>query len=233
MKENFYSALALANDLYGVELDEDQFETWGMVGWNKIGNKDYILKHFIGHPEPQKDGGWAICKPCDLNQIEAITLPYEDAQTTSSVINYPEVYTREIENWIEGNKTMPNALYISGKFVKYTEIGDKIYFTEPFASVHVLYKSFKMDSDSLPYLNEKEKFAIATYVAYCYFYKKGLMTRDANTIQIAQALKQDWFRACDDARNPEYLSQNSVNEILDRMTSFDAHSYGRTTKPIQ
>jgi len=78
-RENFYSALTLADSLYGVEIEEDDFETWGMVGWNLIGNKTYKLKHADLHPEPDTDGGWSVEKPCDLSEIEAITLPYEDA----------------------------------------------------------------------------------------------------------------------------------------------------------
>jgi hypothetical protein len=51
---------------------------------------------------------------------------------------------------------MPNELYIPGKYVKYKELGDKIYFTEPFSIVTILYKSLFSGDDGLPYLNNKE-----------------------------------------------------------------------------
>ena len=36
---NFYTAYSHLYDVYGVELNEDTFETLGMFAWNKIGNK--------------------------------------------------------------------------------------------------------------------------------------------------------------------------------------------------
>jgi len=37
--ENFYSAISLTRELFGIELDEDIFETYALTAWNKIGNK--------------------------------------------------------------------------------------------------------------------------------------------------------------------------------------------------
>lgn len=234
MKENFYTALPLVTDLYGIEMDEDQFETLGMIAWNKIGNKDYELNIATLHPIPSEDGhGWYVDKPCDLDRIEAITLPFEDCKTTSAISDYPETYYRPIENWIESNKKDPNALYISGKFVKYTETADRIYFSEPFNTLNILYKRFVFDEDGLPYINEKEKEAIAVFCAYSALYKKGLATKDAGTIQLAQMLKKDWMQACSQARTPEYLSQNTAQEILDVMHSYDRHLFGKTSKVIK
>lgn len=231
-KDPFYSAYPLIYELFGVEIDEDTFETLGMIAWKKIGNKDYKIKIVHMHPQQDPSGGWFICKPCDLDQIEAITLPFEDAQTTSSVNNNNLVYTAPVEAFIETGKFMPHELYMSGKYVKYKELGDRIYFTEPFRVVFLMYKSLYSGEDGLPYLNSKEQMAIATYCAYATLYKQGLKTRDANTIQLAAALKADWLKACSQARVPEEFSQNDMNEILDAQTSWDRHSYGRTSKPI-
>lgn len=232
-KENFYTAMGLAEELYGAELTEDQFETFGLIAYNKIGNKNMILKHYYASAVPDQNGGFYIEKPCDMDLIEAITLPYEDAQETSSVMDYPDAYTRPIENWIEGRKTDPNPLYISGKMVNFTEVGDRIYFTEPFQNLHILYKSSVLTADELPYLNEKELYAVATYCAYCYYRKQGLMTRRQAIMQLATNIKQDWYKACAQARNPEYLSQNDVQNILDVNSSYDRHQYGRTQKLIK
>lgn len=232
-KEPFYSVLPLVYELYGIEMDEDQFETLGMIAWKKIGNKDYTIKIVKAHPECDPSGGWSVCKPCDLNKIEAITLPFEDAQQTSSVINNPGFYNHNVEQDIEWAKRMPNELYLPGKFVKYKELGDKIYFTEPYAVVQIMYKSFFFDEDNLPFLNSKEQNAIAAYCAYTINYKKGIQTKDQATLQIAQLLKQDWLKLCSEARVAEELSQNDVNEILDAQVSWDRHNFGRTSKPIK
>ena len=46
---------------------------------------------------------------------------------------------------------MPHELYIPGKLVKFKELGDKIYFTEPFAELNLLYKGWYTDEDGFPY----------------------------------------------------------------------------------
>ena len=79
----------------------------------------YLLK---ATPEADISGGWFVCKPCNLDSIEAITLNYESAQETSSVSNFAGVQNHAIEQWIEADKRMPNELYIPGKFVKYKEL---------------------------------------------------------------------------------------------------------------
>ena len=221
-KEPFYSALSLCDDLYGVELDEDQFETWGIIAYNKIGNKDCRLKRTVLKLDKGEDGCyWYADKPCDLEYIEAITLPFEDVQDTSSVMDFPAVYSAPIENWIEANKIDSNALYMSGKMIHYTETPTRIIFNEFYPFVNLLYKVNHLDKESLPYLNQKELFAIATYCAYCYYYKKSLKTKDGSMMQLAQSLKADWMKACGNARTPEYLTQN------------EGHLYNKTQKIIR
>jgi len=87
-------------------------------------------------------------------------------------------HTAPIENAVEQAKHMRNELYIPGKFVKYKELGDKIFFTEPYPVVNVLYKGLYADEDGLPFLNEKELNAIAVYCAYAFNYKLGITQRD-------------------------------------------------------
>lgn len=231
-KYNFQTAASQCLELYGVELDEDTFETYAISAWDKIGNHEYKLYLLKATPEHDPSGGWYVCKPCNLDAIEAITLPFEDAQYTSSTNDYIINTTMPIEQEIEATKRMPNSLYIPGKYVKYTELGDRIYFTEPFREVNILYKGYHADENGLPYLSMREVEAIALYCAYASKYKEGILTKDTGTLQIAQLLKADWLKACDRARVPAYISQNSMNEILDALASWNRHSFGRTTKPI-
>lgn len=37
---------------------------------------------------------------------------------------------------------------------------------------------------------------------------------------------------CNDARVPEYMSQNEINDILDVHTRWDRKQYGRSKKPF-
>lgn len=233
MKLNpLYSALEQARDLYGVELNEDQFEVYAEVAWRKIGNKQF--KTYLTKIDTQEDseGGWYADKPCNLDEIEAITLNFESARETSPIINYIGNYTHSIEQNIENTKVMPNELYIPGKFVKYKELGDRIYFTEPYKQLNLLYKGLYTDEDGFPYITDKEMDAIALYCAYSEKYKKGIMAKDSQELQIAQLLKKDWLQACNAARLPDYISQNSMNEIVNTIVRRGGHSFGQTYKPI-
>lgn len=229
-----YTALSQLYEIYGIELDEDTFETYALSAYNKIGNKQYNLHLIKVHPEKDPLGGWFITKPCDMSSIEAITLDFESAAETSATENYPGIFNHNVEQWIEANKTMKDELYLSGKFVKYKELGDRIYFTEPYPSVNILYKQQYLDDSGLPFINDKELDAITAYCAFAHDFKQARMTKDANTMQIAQMEEAKWKQLCSEARVPVEMSQNTVNEILDTLTSWDVHNYGvSSTKPIR
>lgn len=231
-KYPFYAALEQARDMYGLELDEDLFETYGMSAWYKIGNKDcriYVTKIY---PEPDPEGGWSVYKPCNLDAIEAITTNYESAQEINSINNNLGIYTHAVEQGIEYSKHDKDALYISGKLVKYKELGDKIYFSEPYRELNLLYKGLYTDEDGLPFLSNKEVEALAVYCAYVDHYKHGIVNKNQQEITLAQMLKKDWLKACDAARVPENISQNEMNEIMNVFVRRDVHRFGQTYKPI-
>ena len=232
-KYPFYAAIEHAREMYGLELDEDLFETYGMSAWQKIGNKDYRTYITKINPECDPEGGWSVRKPCNLDSIEAITLNFESAQETSSVSNYHGAYTHVIEQNIEDSKREPNPLYISGKLVKYKDLGDKIYFTEPYKELNLLYKGLYTDENGLPFLSNKEVEAIAVYCAFVDHYKHGIINKNQQEIALAQMLRKDWLKACDSARIPESISQNEMNEIMNVFVRRDIHRYGQTYKPIR
>lgn len=55
----------------------------------------------------------------------------------------------------------------------------------------VVYHGILADDEGLPLINEKEQRAIAAFIAYHYLYKDGIKKRDANTIKLAQIVKED------------------------------------------
>lgn len=229
--QNFYSAISLTRELYGIELDEDIFETYALTAWNKIGNKQMRLYRGKLHPECDEYGGSFVNKPCNLDEIEAITLNFEDAKTIDS-IHYRTI-NQPIEQYIESQKRFTHSLYLPGKLVGYRELGDKIYFKDKYPEINILYKGIYADEDGLPYINHKEANAIATYCAYAEMFKRGLMTKDSGTIQLAAMLKKEWLRACDQARVPDYISQNQMDEVLNIMSSWDRKVYNQSYKGIK
>lgn len=233
-KHKLYTALTQLYELHGVELDEDTFETYALSAYKKIGNKDYRLYRIRLYPICDPEGGWYVCKPCNMDQIEAITLDFESAMETNAVSNNIGVATHSIEQWVEAGKHHNAHLYLSGQFVKYRELGDRIYFTEPYKAVNILYKGWFVDEDGLPYINDRELDAIVAYCLYAIDQKQGRLTKDAATIQLAQLEYQQWLKACSAARAPMELSQNTINEVLDAMSTWEVHNYGSSsTKPIR
>lgn len=228
---NFYTAYNQARDLYGVELTPDQFENIGMIAWGKIGNNMMELKQATLPVVDQ-----IVTLPCDVHEIEAVTSDIPDYQKTSATKDYwnmqDEFYT---EQYIDATKSGRSALNPHGQYVKYDEVGpDKIKINyKNMSHVHVLYKATIMDDDGLPMLNDKEIDAIAVYCAYTDVFKKGLQTRDANMINLSQALEQKWYKACDHARTPMHMNQNDFDAIGDVIRSWDRKTFGHSFKPIR
>ena len=113
------------------------------------------------------------------------------------------------------------------------ELQKVLVFNEDNIYVTVVYKGVILDEEGLPSLNYKEVEAIANYCAYVTTNKKAMVTKDKGTFEIAQMLKQEWQRTCDDARTPLYLNQNEMNQLLDVQTSWDRKRFNISFKPIR
>nr|UVX55814.1 MAG: hypothetical protein [Bacteriophage sp.]DAE30779.1 MAG TPA: hypothetical protein [virus sp. ctML55]DAH26172.1 MAG TPA: hypothetical protein [Bacteriophage sp.] len=70
------------------------------------------------------------------------------------------------ENYIESRKAFLDPFYVSGKFVKYKRVGDKLYVNKGAGKVNILYHGILLDEEGLPEINDKEAIAIAEYIAY-------------------------------------------------------------------
>lgn len=227
---NFYTAYTQLDELYGIELTPDRFETLGIIAWNKIGNRVMATK---SQQFEVKDG--IVELPCDVDEIEAITTSLPDFQRTSVSQNswsmVTELYTEQYINLRKGDRSY---LSTPGKFIKYETIDHRtirVYQKDGF--INILYRTIVKDEDDLPLLNSKEVDAIAAYCAYSDTFKKGLMTRDANMVNLSQNLEAKWYRLCDHARTPMYMSQNDFDEIGDAIRSWDRKTYGKSFKPTK
>ena len=77
-KYPFNTAYVQARELYGVELNPDEFENIGIVAWDRIGNKQTALYKIVLEPEKVNEGVWAVDLPCNADIIEAVTAEFED-----------------------------------------------------------------------------------------------------------------------------------------------------------
>jgi hypothetical protein len=121
---------------------------------------------------------------------------------------------------------------IKGSFVNYRLRDNKVVFEKEDAhrlnghEITIYYTGILTDNDGLPYITEKQAEAISYYCAYITEHRK-LMQRvgDANLVQY---LKAEWFRKCNDAKVDEYMSQNSLDKILNAQTSWNRKRWNRS-----
>lgn len=227
---NFRYALTLAQTLYDVEGDSDTLIDIGLVAHNFIGNK-FTQLHKELLDVNCEDG--SIQLPCDADMIEAVTYcGMEDWNYTDNTKPNGDISSLYTENYIESRKAFLDPHYISGKFVKYRKVGDKLYVNKGLGKVQVLYHSLILDEDGLPAINDKEAIAIAEYIAYVTKYKEAIRTNNQNVLRMAQELKQQWLFHCDAARVPEHVSQNEMDQILDALTAASWKTHGKSFKPI-
>jgi hypothetical protein len=57
------------------------------------------------------------------------------------------------------------------------------------------------------------------------------MTKDQFTFQMSQKMEQVWKSLCTQARVPDYMNQNEMDEILNVATSWDRKRFGKSFKP--
>ena len=164
--DNFYSIISHANLMYGLDMNENDAIDIGLVAWNRIGNKQCRLYRYRAKIDKET---LSVDLPCNCVSVEAVTYDYEDWKYTSNDTVNGDYQSQFIENYIESRKMYNNAFYISGKYAKYQQVGDTLYFEKDYGYVNILYKGVEVDDDELPYLTRKEVEAIACFCA-CLLY---------------------------------------------------------------
>lgn len=228
--ESFYTAMFQANMLYGVTMNPDDFAEIGLNAWNFIGNKNVRIYQYTVDTTCNKLG--YIELPCNVDIIEAVVRHGEDWDYSTNKSNHGNLMSSSVEQYIEDRKIKDNSLYISGRYIDYEKVGDKLYFKGNPGKITVLYKGVVLDEDGLPEISDKEAIAIATYVAYVQKFKEGLITNNAAITNMANLLKADWLKYCDAAR-VEYINQNDMNNILDAKTSWNRKIFNKSYKPVK
>lgn len=222
------AAYSLAQTLYEVEPSPTDFEDIALNAWTLINNKHTRLYKYVGDTENHE-----LPLPCNVDIIESVHIPIEDAQMTSNKTVFNSIETLFIENYINCWKRIDDPYYQTGKLVKYKEGDNTLYFTRDYKRVMVIYHGILVnDKTGLPMITDKEMQAIAAYVGFALLYRESLQKRDGNLMTMAMQVKQEWLRACTAARVPEHLSQNDMDKILDASVRWDRKQYGKSIKPI-
>lgn len=227
---NFHYALSLAESIYGIEMQDDQFEEIALLGWKLIGNertKLYRKSYCLDSCQRELE------LPCNCDLLEAVTTNFEDFQHVDNTSDYEREGSFDTEQYIEHRKAFKRPDYASGKFVMYERVGNTLYLNQPYSKINILYRGLVLDEDGLPEITDKEALALATYVAYIQKYRDGLMNNNPNSIQMAATLKAEWLLRCDQARTDHQWTQNDYDEILDAKTNWDRKQYGKSIKIVK
>ena len=225
---NFNTAYTYISSLYGITMDHNEFETVGLIAYDKIGNKQTEIKgEFFDTINGQ------IELPCDVLSIEAVFAEFPDMVTTSNLERFPQVASSFIERYINYWKINESLLYNDGKLLKYTQVGSTLHFDKDYRNVLVLYRANLVDGEGHPYINTKEAEAIAAYCAYTYMKKQAIRTKDQGAAQLATSFQQEWGRLLSRARVPEKVSQNDLDKVLDAMVSMDRKAVNKSYKPAR
>lgn len=228
-QNNFHYAISLAQTLYNIEGDDDDLEEIGLVAYNFIGNKNTSLYRAQLDINCQ-DGSVEL--PCNVDIIEAVTYcGPEDWNRTSNTKEYGDVQSLYTENYIESRKAFLDPFYVSGKFVNYRRVGNKLYVNKGSGTINILYHGILVDDDGLPEINDKEAIAIAEYIAYVQKYKEAIRTNNQTVFRMAQDLKHSWLQHCQAAKVSEYISQEDMDKILNVQSSWGRKLYNRSYKP--
>ena len=233
--QNFHYIAVPLDMMYGLELEDQDLEEYGLIAWGLIGNKNRRLYRFQTCIDPQDNSVTLPCNALDINGescVEAVTTLYEDWERVTNYSEYGDNNTSFVEQSIEAEKFYKSPYYIPGKLLEYEQVGDKLYFTHNYGKVNILYKGILADEEGLPEITDKEAIAIATYIAYVLKFKEGLQTNNVNISNQATQLYGLWNKQCDQAR-VSYLNQNDMNNILDIKSSWDRKSYNKSYKPIR
>lgn len=231
-QNNFHYGQVLLDMLYGIDMEDEEYEELGLRAWQLIGNKNIKLYKYCTEIDCTDN---SITLPCnaviDGGEVEAVTASFEDWQTTSNKSNVGDLKSAYVEHVNEYFKFHNSAFYMPGKLLKYHQVGEKLYFDRNYGKVHVLYKGVLFDDEGLPQITDNEANAIATYIAYVTKFKEGLITNNGQIIQLANVLKANWLQQCDQAR-VTYLNQNDMNNILEVKSSWGRYVFGKSFKPI-
>lgn len=222
---NFYSAMALIDTLYGINISPTEFEELGYIAWGKIGNKRTFMKDYITVPINDR-----VILPEDVDIVDGVYL------NDTLVFSNTDYAMSPSQNKIMEKRTSPRSnqsvQYSQNILLKNYYMADGcLIFTEPMNNaVKIVYKSILTDSEDLPYINDLEAEAIAVYCVYVYFMKKFNKTKDKTCFEQAQVYEREWKQKLNRARRPEVLNQNDVDDILRTTTRCERKRFGQPFK---
>lgn len=206
---SIYTGLSKINSMFGDNVNEDDYLDNALNCLRLIGNVHPLLYGISA----ESDNEGYVCLPANALSIEAVTNGYFDWSSFSYM----------------GNTSNFN---LSGQYIAYEFLGDRIRIEHPNKKVSILYKGYSSDEEGLPLITEAEAEACAYWWVYIDTRRK-IRTGNASANNYFQIALSDKNKAINQARVPNKFSQNFLNQYGNVITSFDRKSYNKDYKPIK
>lgn len=239
----FLSSKYLATELFDVALNENDFVEKAMRIWRSMGNVALALHEY----EVTIDNTCTVIMPCNMERIEAVTgFSYQDYgnddlifihDASNAKLYAGQHYADALVSGITAHNITKQQVYPKGQYLHYELLGKKgsykLHFSEDMVGqpIYILYRAIIVGDDGLPLITPKEQEAIAYRVAY-EFTQKNAFKGDQLAINLLPIIRQDSDIKMAAAKIPEYVSQNSWDQILRAMVRHDRKQYGYSYKPI-
>lgn len=245
---NYVSVLSvkpILTRLFGIDMQEDDIIENAAIALRKIGNVHYEI--FLHRGEIING---IVELPCNVSAIESVTFDdvmYNSYLSSEIFLNsqlqayFPYFYA--IRGFFTLGRLDKSNLYPFGNFTNYSFVDNKIILDYQYANaitpntvsnytehrtLNVIYRGYIADEEGFMKVTEKEALAIAYYCNYLDKQKQAFMGLPlGQTVQLAQ---QRWLQECVQARIPEHFSQNAVDSILNRLSSFNRKFYNQSYK---
>ena len=106
---NFHYVAVLLDMMYGMELEDQDLEEYGLLAWGLIGNRNRKLYKFQAQINPIDNSVTLPCNALDVNGdncVELVTAQTEDWETVTNYSDYGNQYTSFVEQGIEAEKSI-------------------------------------------------------------------------------------------------------------------------------
>ena len=235
---------------YGIEPNVFEIKDVAIHTLKRIGNIWSERYLFIGKIKDNK-----VELPCNVSHIESVTLTNENFENYINraewanqqipgrfvdSVAYSYAYSRLPDRTSEGRFMDYKIVIENGeKFLNFNRliVTDDTRLQSQYDSdmktmdnmfVNVLYDGQIVNSEGLPFVTEKEAYAIAYQWMYLDYRKKAML--GMNNGAFLKEFENKYIKHVNLARQPNKLNQNIMDEIMDIKTSHNVKWYGKDFK---
>jgi hypothetical protein len=220
-EHKLYTAFALIGTLSGIKMDEERFLEFSHIALKQIGYNVDIIKTKV---LVEEEG--TIHIPYDSKTIiavsddEGVFDSWEYSQWSDGYISYNRMGNMYKDLSPRINEGMRS-------FVNYNFIPPNVIMVDPILEeeeLYVLSRAVIVDEDGLPMITFKQARAIAYYCLYMNEERKEFA--GIQTVNLPN-LRNKALNAMADARVPESVTDNQIDQVLDHKVSFGRKTFNK------